>query len=219
MNTLIVMLSGKQGSGKTTTAQALRDKWISEGIPVINYKFAQPLYEMHDVIYMVAKDYGIEIPPAGKDKTLLQLLGTEWGRNTRGKNVWVRCAQRKIDKMTEQVRAAGQFHIVIIDDLRFKNELDMADAVRIRIECPRDVRFKRCSTWRDNENHASEIDLDDSLSKFDLVVDTSLAETAAVVESIDKVCRERFPDRYKETDRDTVDSRTVKMSDVVSQCR
>jgi len=223
MDTLIVMLSGKQGSGKTTTAEALKEHWQSQGIPVLNYKFAQPLYEMHNVIYMVAKDYGIEPPPAGVDKDLLQVLGTEWGRNKRGKNIWVRCAQRKIDKMTEQMRAAGQFHIVIIDDLRFKNELsDMGEAVKVRIECPRDVRFKRCSTWRDNETHASETDLDDSIDKFDFIVRSDLMSTENIVSLIDKGCRTNFPANLREVDTSKVDSRSIKIpgpSDLKPQCR
>ena len=193
---MLVMLSGKQGSGKTTVAEELCSQWMRLGIPTLRYKFAQPLYEMHDMVYVTAKDYGIEPPAGGKDKDLLQVLGTEWGRNKRGKNLWVRCAQRKIEKMTEVMQETKLFHVVLIDDLRFRNEFDdMGEAIKIRFECHRDVRRGRTPCWREEEDHPSEVDLDyyAAHGKFDLTVATDDNNAVAVVEQVSTFCRTKFP--------------------------
>lgn len=170
---MIVMLSGKQGSGKTSTAEALQKHWNSRGIATVRYRFAQPLYEMHEVVYLIAKNYGIE-PPAVKDGDLLQVLGTEWGRR-KDPNIWVNCAKNKIQEMAGNWIRLGLLHVVLLDDLRFENEFDaFPDAFRVRLECDREIRKQRASYWREREDHPSEIGLDEyaKAGKFTLTVDT-----------------------------------------------
>ena len=48
-------------------------------------KFADPLYEMQAEIYKIA---GLKHNSNTKDRKLLQLLGTDWGRNTKFPNIW-----------------------------------------------------------------------------------------------------------------------------------
>ena len=80
--------------------------------------------------------------------------------------------------------------VVLIDDMRFPNEFDAfmgSGVLRIRLECDEEVRKERCSMWRENTQHPSEISLDDKLESFDLIVRTEKdpeGVTAKIVEKI-----------------------------------
>lgn len=156
---MIILISGKQGSGKTSLSESLMTRLES----VAGTKFAQVLYEMHYAVLKIANRCGFDIK---LDKRLLQILGTEWARGI-DQNFWVKCAIKEVEKFY-----AEGFKLVIIDDCRFKNEFELEGAIKIRLECPAEVRKERCSQWRDNENHQSEIDLDDWVDRFDLVINT-----------------------------------------------
>ena len=80
--------------------------------------------------------------------------------------------------------------------MRFKNEFAAFDKfkdlpnfpiLRVRLECDRDIRkARRGDKWRDNETHASEVDLDGYVTegKFDLIVDTGVTPINEVVDQI-----------------------------------
>lgn len=188
-----VLLSGKQGSGKTTTADLVHEYLKKEGIMVARYKFAQPLYDMHDKVLEVMKGYNIEVPV--KDGRLLQLLGTEWGRETYGKQVWVNCALGRFENLAFDKMWQNSDVVFLIDDLRFKNELEAFDfGYRVRLECDREVRKQRCPAWRETDTHSSETDLDDSLGRFNEVLDTGLHPVDAVASLIVRGIKDRFFD-------------------------
>jgi len=172
---MVLLISGKQGSGKTTLAKNVCKAWQqTKNNRAILVNFADPLYDMHNFIIGYLKDHGIERPLV-KDRPLLQLLGTEWGRRTVSENIWVDLLKAKIKKAEEPGRNLGQNQLFIVGDCRFRNEFDaFPDAVRIRLECTTDLRRVRCEQWRETDNHASEIDLDGyaAENKFDLNVYT-----------------------------------------------
>ena len=176
---MIILLSGKMGSGKTTTADQLALTFEAQGYEVFRTRFAVVLYEMHDAVLNVIKSYGV-IPPKKKYGELLQYLGTEFGRKQFGPDVWVECLQRVVGE-----RAFSSKYVVIIDDMRFKNEFKaFPEGFRVRLECDREIRKARCNSWRENENHRSEVDLDKWLKKFDLVLDTGRLPVSLVVSAI-----------------------------------
>lgn len=149
----IILLSGKQGSGKTTLANRLLK--ALPGSKLI--KFADPLYEMQAACLPILKEYGLRPTTMEKDGELLQILGTEYGRKKLGENVWSDVAASR----------AATFHVfrkhdwVVIDDCRFENEFDaFPTAWRFRLECPKEVRQSRCSYWREADEHPSETGLD-----------------------------------------------------------
>lgn len=184
----VILLSGKQGSGKTSTADAVARGLMAHGIPmpkdhikkevgevyilgpsVMRIRFAQPLYEMHDAVLKVLASYGVVRPELVKDGPLLQLLGTEWGRKTIDENIWV-------DLVRNSTQECGA-DFVVIDDARFENEFNAFGAprcLRVRLEAPQEVRKSRCSMWRDVTDHPSEVSLDAYASDrmFDLYLDT-----------------------------------------------
>ena len=134
---MIVAFIGPIGAGKSTAAQALVDRGftkigfadplhevvvsldpivsIDEGIvgrPVLRYSKA-----VETVGYRQAKDNYPEV------RRLLQVMGTEVGRNQFGEDFWVDQWQRK----------ASEHENVVVDDLRFPNEYDRIRALGGRV--------------------------------------------------------------------------------------
>ena len=160
---MIIGLSGYARSGKDTAADRLVSK---HGFS--QYSFAAPMKEaMYILNPIVGSDsigpfkYKNLVDTYGLDKAkesnpeirrLLQVFGTEVGRNMFGENFWVDLALNKInvDK-------------AVISDVRFKNEADA-------------IKKAGGKVWRINRNgvgpvtdHSSEIDLDDY--SFDHIID------------------------------------------------
>jgi len=114
----------------------------------------------------------------GIDGKLLQILGTEWGRKTRGEDFWV-------DMLKKRIPCADY---VIIDDCRFPNELHAFDhehmTFKLRLECDAAIRHQRIiDKWRGGE-HESEVALDDYRDSFDFVVDTGLRRFVDIANEI-----------------------------------
>ncbi len=171
----IILLSGRQGAGKSTHARAIVDELTHQGYVVFPMKFAATLYEIHDEVRRILREKGID-ELKGIDGPLLQLLGTEWGRKTRGENIWVNAAKADVDKFTFKVNTAGKKPVFVFDDCRFPNELSAwgDKSFRIRLEAPEDIRMVRAEKWRDNTEHPSETSLDGiSDALFNLVVHTA----------------------------------------------
>lgn len=176
----IVLISGKMGSGKTTTAKAVVDRLNAKGIKATTIKFADILYEMHEAIRAVCNKYGV--PFESKEGDLLQQLGTEWGRRKKGENVWVNATREKM-----RLLEFSGFEAFVVEDCRFKNEFSaFPGALTVRLEAPEDVRKSRCDGWRDNTNHPSEIDLDgySAEGRFHLKFTTNVIPVGEIVEII-----------------------------------
>lgn len=165
---MVLLISGKMGSGKTTLAEAVREEWLKKkrrAVCLVN--FADALYDMHNYCRDYLLENGIETEK--KDRKLLQWLGTEWGR-AKSENIWVDIVRNKIEKLKSVSPVTPLF---IIGDCRFPNELaGFPGAVTVRLNCPREVRKMRCSRWSDSgEAHLSETALDDE-KNFNFVFDT-----------------------------------------------
>lgn len=171
MKKRIFILSGKQGSGKTTYAKYLQAFLGIDNTKIL--KFAAPLYALHDRCLPLLKQYGVRPDSMEKDGELLQVLGTTYGRKCLGENVWVDIVAREAYVWLSQ----RPDNFVIIDDARFENEINTfrEDAYLIRLTAPEAVRKARCSYWRENTQHPSEIGLDEYERQmiFDVVLDTS----------------------------------------------
>lgn len=176
---MIILISGKQGAGKTTMAELLHTRLSHTGRTGVMMKFAGVLYEIHDLI---VKHLGLK----GIDGPLLQLLGTEWGRKTRGEDFWVEMLKKKIPCAD----------YVIIDDCRFPNEFYAFDheyqTFKLRLECDAKIRHGRIiDKWRD-VTHESEVALDDYLDSFDMVVNTGGASFPIIVKDVMQRLEEKW---------------------------
>lgn len=163
---MIIGLSGYARSGKDTTADHLVDKY-----EFTRHSFAAPMkeamYRLNPVVFSdsigefryknLVDVYGLD---KAKDdypeiRRLLQVFGTEVGRDMFGSNFWV--------DLTLNSLSGGS---AVISDVRFKNEADA-------------IRKAGGQVWRINRsgigpvtNHSSEIDLDDY--DFDHVINNDL---------------------------------------------
>ena len=186
----VILISGKQGSGKTTLSSAITEKLQEESaLRVYELSFASVIYEMHDAVRNIGYNYGIPLKEP-KDGPLLQLLGTEWGRNTISEDVWVKAAQAKVLKILERYELAPAMPIFIFGDTRFENELAaFPEALKVRLECEKDRRKHRVSMWRDKDDHPSEVSLDKAheTGKFDLELNTGILSP--------EICAERVLER------------------------
>lgn len=121
MQSRLIAFTGKMGVGKSTAIETL-NKYLqptSDPHPLVLIKFAQPLYDIQEYVY---ERIGKPVPKP-KDRKLLQWLGTEWGRETHGANLWVDIWKENV----EVLRQHTENLTVVCDDCRFDNE---AQAVR-----------------------------------------------------------------------------------------
>lgn len=189
MNTKVILLSGKQGSGKSTLQNSIIAHQHDHETFVHVVNFADPLYQMHNYCLNVLEEHGVKRDIV-KDGPLLQLLGTQWGRETIDPDIWVTMLKEKIDRLIYE-RPAYKSHIFIVGDCRFKNELlGLPEALRVRLECSKEVRRERCSAWRENDTHQSEIDLDDWSDRFDLIYSTEHQSPQFIAHSIHQHLKE-----------------------------
>ena len=157
----VILISGKQGAGKTTLARYLRSEFEKTTKNVNHVRLASILYDMHHAVYTVLGNHGMATFPIKEiDGDLLQLLGTEWGRKKFGEDVWVKACAQRLEWYNTKV--------AIIDDARFPNELSIerylspgARVFRFRLEADESIRKLRAEKWRENTGHPSEVALDD----------------------------------------------------------
>lgn len=121
------------GSGKSTAIEALKAHGIGA---VALTKFAGPLYAMQQMIYRIIQP--VYQPPTDfvKDRKLLQWLGTDWGRDSISKTLWVDLWKAGVAKVSERDPEV----VVACDDVRFDNEADAVHAcggIVVRIESTR----------------------------------------------------------------------------------
>jgi len=114
----IIGFSGGMGVGKSTAIRALQDKVDSV---IYNVKFAQPLYDMQEFIYNRIESVHQRHESFTKDRKLLQWLGTDWGRDTISKTLWVDIWKAEVASIVERFPEA----IIVCDDVRFDNEAEM----------------------------------------------------------------------------------------------
>lgn len=132
---LIVGFCGAAGSGKTTAAEMLLREF---GLRATRVPFASPIKEMLYTLGVPQEHlYG---SPAQKAQPLgmlngksarfaMQTLGTEWGRDCMGSRFW-------LELWRERVRRVGFVEIIIVDDVRFPNEVEeiqRLDGIVLRI--------------------------------------------------------------------------------------
>jgi hypothetical protein len=182
----VIAISGKQGSGKSTLSNQIASKLLNVGWNVLSLKFAAPIYEMQDAVLRVARTHGLK--PDAKEGRLMQLIGTEWGRERFGHDVWTRCLVERLHHLKD-TRDVNTHTLVVIDDLRFGNELTALDmfggVTTVRLECAEELREERCNSWRGGAGleHSSETSLD-SVTGWDRVFYTSKPITDGVIESL-----------------------------------
>lgn len=128
MTALVIGVAGRSGVGKDTFANLLADELIKQGYNVNLYAFAQPVKHVYSVMFdgdpftddRQLKERTI-IDNSGNRtmRSLLQIIGTEFGRNLIHPHIWVNHMKRRVEKLSTEDR-----EVVIITDIRFPDELE-----------------------------------------------------------------------------------------------
>jgi hypothetical protein len=150
----IVGVAGYAKSGKSTVADYL----IAEhGFK--RFKFADGLKDMLRVVGMSDEQIegGLKETPSAilcghTPREAMQSLGTEWGRKCVGEDLWVNLWANRVQQHLE----AHQAHRVVVDDVRFPNEL-----ARVLQMGGRVLRIERAGIAPTN-GHSSETAIDDA---------------------------------------------------------
>jgi dephospho-CoA kinase len=167
-----ICYTGKQRAGKDTAAEFLIKTY---GGTI--YKFADPLYEMMHSIYEIA---GLPHGYNTKDRTLLQFLGTDWGRKTIDPNIWINImdkrlmSQSSIHDMMKEYSIFNDYNEdnIFVTDARFPNEIELLKrhGFKIcRIDATEENRISRGAT---NLTHASETALD-NYTDYDYIIENN----------------------------------------------
>ena len=130
--------------------------------------FADPIYAMANPVLQLLEEFWPYPEPRGivKDGRLLQLLGTEWGRNSVNQNLWVDILKKRVND--------SDANLIFIGDCRFENEANaFPEALRIRLEADKATRKERANSWREDDTHPSEVGLD-YYEGFDVTIDTTI---------------------------------------------
>ena len=121
MKPLLIGLTGRARSGKSTAAEHLVGTYLLE-----HYAFADPLRDgLMAIFNLDPTDFEgdrKEQPLAWLEhspRQLMQSMGTEWARNTVHPDVWVKLAEQNLDYMTKALGAVLGF---VVSDVRFENE-------------------------------------------------------------------------------------------------
>lgn len=196
MQKLVVLISGRQGAGKTTLAnEIMRRARSSATFPDTmphDIRFAHPLYEIHNFALglLKANDFALDVE---KDGELLQMLGTDWARKKYGDDIWVELAKRTINKKCHQFKNTYSRHLFVISDCRFKNEfLAFPEALSVRLHCKEELRKARAESWRENTQHRSEIDLDDWDNKFEFQYHTDVNSVIVIADELTREISRRL---------------------------
>lgn len=120
MSRLIGLYSAAPSSGKTTVARLIGGEVLSFAAP-IKHMTAHVLRELgYPGEKIVADDKERKIPELGVSaRQMMQTLGTEWGRGCVHPDLWLKIAESKAKSLLKKDC------IVVFDDVRFPNEVDM----------------------------------------------------------------------------------------------
>lgn len=124
MNTLLIGLHGLARTGKDTAAA-----YLASHFALYSYAFADPIKAAIAQLFSLTGKH-IEgslketlLPGIGKSpRQLMQLLGTEWGREQVHPELWLLLAQQNIANQLEVDQT--HYNGVVIRDVRFENEAE-----------------------------------------------------------------------------------------------
>lgn len=135
----IIGLAGLAGAGKTSVAEALAERYH-----FVRLSFAAPIKDMARAFGLTATEIGPakEEPCAAlcgrTPRQFMQWLGTEFGRDLIGADVWVNAWARRVFAQVEEVLVDGVPLRIVCDDVRFADE-----AARLRGLGGRIIRLTR----------------------------------------------------------------------------
>lgn len=181
---VVIAFSGKKLSGKSTACEFCSRYFSSMGYTTTILNFADAVKALV-LDYFIPAQYKLLREDLNKDEVknmkigkytvrqMLQMVGTDMMRSI-DENCWINVFNKEL------IRTPAD--IIFCGDLRFKNELDYFQSLPFKSST---IRLTRVVT---TDNHASETDLDDSMDKFDYVVDNADLEIADKNKQLRVIC-------------------------------
>lgn len=175
--TLLLGITGKAGSGKDTVADYLKANYNFRSVA-----FAGPLKNGVKAMFNLTDkdlDHPLKeqvIPYIGKSpRQLMQLLGTEYGRNLVHEDLWLLLAANQIKKHRDDG------YNVVLTDCRFDNEADF-----VRYSEGKVIHVHRPSAGT-SFAHSSEVGVKPCLEDYSLINDSTFGELYRQVDSLMEV--------------------------------
>lgn len=158
-NPKIYFISGKAKHGKTTVGNMIKEEYERRG-----KKVASTLYALYIKEY-AERFFGWDGKEETKPRELLQQLGTDVIRGKLNKTYFF------VDRTIEDIEILSYFFdVIIVDDVRFKIEIEKPKRLFDKIKCVKVIRenFDNGLT-EEQKKHPTEVDLDD-YDKFDYYI-------------------------------------------------
>jgi len=151
---MLIGITGKLYSGKTTTANFIKDLYPN----TILLAFGDCLKEMIYNAGICSKEE-LWDKKTKFSRMMLQKIGTEIIRKQVSDNFWV-------NKMTEKISKIDRKKLIVIHDVRFQNEVDMIHFFHGKI-----IRIIRPSLKQNKEEnkHISETEQDTIVADYEII--------------------------------------------------
>ncbi|MGI6329367.1 MAG: hypothetical protein ACOXZR_00705 [Bacilli bacterium] len=176
----IFLIGGKARNGKTTIGKMLKEEYEKQGYKVVIMQLMTPLKGY------IKTYFNWDGQEETKPRELLQKLGTEVIREKLGKKYFY------VNRLIEDIEILSSFFdVFIIDDVRFKLEIDKIREVFPFLKALKIIRRNyQSNLTEEQQQHISEIDLDDyEKVEYKIINDGTLEE---LKEKIKQIVKEEF---------------------------
>lgn len=144
---MYVLISGKQGSGKTEVSNHLVKLFAQKRMPCWQISMALPVHDMHRGTYILAGNYGVPPKPEGDQDLDLMNSIRDWGRR-KSKGFWTAAVKHRVAMTENTFRKPNAVHVILIQDLRFVEELKAwPSALSVWLECDDLKRLDRAPDY------------------------------------------------------------------------
>lgn len=169
---MIIGLTGRKRSGKSTVAKALVERGfveVSFAAPIRD--FTARILELTPEELDAAKENSINWLEGVTPRHIMQTLGTEWGRQMIHPEIWIRVLLRRVSVLVLENKN------VVVSDIRFDNEAQALRDMHGKI-----VRIERPGGGPDD--HISERGVSFSLIHFGVMNDGELSAVKDIADLI-----------------------------------